>query len=332
MPGPDGPATDPPPPVPVPAAPAVGSERRDGRPPIFIVGLPRSGTTLLATMLDAHHAIDCGPETFFFARLPRDPARLLAPGAWPEPAVDYICSLRLRDSPIHQLYGRTPSQVREALAARPPSLAAMLESLTAARADAAGKQRWAEKTPRHMARVPLIRQTFPDAAIVRVVRDPRAAALSMTRVPFASDSLLVNLYSIERADAAAEPHLRQDRWLLTVRFEDLVRDPTEELRRVCDFVGEPFDERMLSERDATALTAGHEWWKQKASEAPDTSRVEAWKTEMSADDQRAAAVICHDMLVRHGYPGAVEPRATVIVEPDGFVARHEDAARRLALA
>jgi hypothetical protein len=283
-------------------------------------------------MLGAHPHIDCGPETFFFARLPVDHRPLLAPDGWPARATDYVCSLKLRDSPVHELYGRSRAEIHAALAERPPSLAAMLESLTASRAQAVGKRRWAEKTPRHMGRLPSIRGTFPDAAIVRLVRDPRAAALSMTRLPFASDSLLANLYGCERADDAAEPHIRRDPWLLTVRFEALVADPEEELRRVCDFVGEPFDERMLSDRSAAALAASHEWWKAKAVEAPDPSRVDAWRSEMDPEDQRAAAVICHDMLVRHGYPGAVAPKRSVIILPEGFVSREEEATRRLALA
>ncbi len=313
-------------------APPTARRVRDGDSPIFVVGLPRSGTTLLATMLGAHPAIDCGPETFFFARLPADRRPLLDPDGWPGRATDYVCSLKLRDSPVHELYGRSRDEIHAALAEHPPSLAAMLESLTASRARAVGKRRWAEKTPRHMGRLPLLRSTFPDAAIVRVVRDPRAAALSMTTLPFASDSLLANLYGCERADEAAEPHIRRDPWLLTVRFEALLADPGEELRRVCDFVGEPFDERMLNDRSATSLAASHEWWKAKAGEAPDPSRGDAWRSEMDPEDQRAAAVICHDMLVRHGYPGAVAPKRSVVILPDGFVTREEDVTRRLALA
>ncbi|MFN8623183.1 MAG: sulfotransferase, partial [Chloroflexota bacterium] len=116
--------------------------------PIFVVGTPRSGTTLLAAMLGAHPDIDCGPETRFFSWLERaDRPALLDPRTWPGPATDFVLSLRLQDSPVHELFGVTPDQVRAALAARRPSMAAMLESLTATRAAAHGKPRWAEKTP-----------------------------------------------------------------------------------------------------------------------------------------------------------------------------------------
>ncbi|MDQ3553789.1 MAG: sulfotransferase [Chloroflexota bacterium] len=305
-----------------------------GEPPIFIVGLPRSGTTLLASMLAIHPAIDCGPETFFFARLPPDPSRLLDPAGWPERALDYVCGLRLRDAPVHESFGRTRQDVRAFLSARPPSLATMLESLTAARAQAQGKRRWAEKTPRHLGRLALIRRTYPAAAVIRVVRDPRDAAMSMTRLPFASDSLLANLYLCARAEAAATPALERDPRLLTVRYEDLVTGPERELLRVVRFVGESFDPRMLDpQRAPPELAAAHEWWKGKESQPLDLSRVAAWRREMSEQDQRIAAVVCHEMIRRHGYEGAVSPRRSVTIAPDVnlFVAQQENLARALAL-
>lgn len=301
--------------------------------PIFIVGLPRSGTTLLAAMLSAHPAIDCGPETFFFARLPSDPSVLTDGARWPDRALDYVCGLRLRDIPVHELYGRTREDVRAFLAARPPSLAAMLGSLTAARAATRGKRRWAEKTPRHLSEIDLIRRTFPEAALIRVVRDPRDAAMSMTRVPFASDSLLANLYLCARADGAAESRIARDRRSLTVRYEDLVKQPEGEAVRISAFLGEPFDARMLQPRGASAdLAAGHEWWKGKENEPLDHSRVEAWRSEMTAEDQRIAAFICHAMIRRHGYQGALDPRGAVVIAPDvkRFVVEQEALARALA--
>ncbi|MDQ3448500.1 MAG: sulfotransferase, partial [Chloroflexota bacterium] len=256
------------------------------------------------------------------------------PAGWPARAVDYVCGLRLRDVAVHELYGQTREEIRVFLAARSPSLAAMLQSLTAARAAAQGKRRWAEKTPRHLGDLRLIRRTFPEAAVIRVVRDPRDAAMSMTRVPFASDSLLANLYLCARTDAAAEPVIASDPRLLTVRYEDLVNDAEQEVRRITRFLGESFDARMLDPGRAPAdLAAGHEWWKGKENEPLDRSRVEAWRREMSDEDQRIAAVVCHRMLRAHGYEGAITPHATVAIEPDArrFLTDQEATARSLAL-
>ena len=67
--------------------------------PVFVVGGPRSGTTLLAAMLAAHPAFDCGPETHCLSRWarlgPRERARILDARDWPERATRYVCSLTL---------------------------------------------------------------------------------------------------------------------------------------------------------------------------------------------------------------------------------------------
>ena len=260
--------------------------------PIFVVGLPRSGTTLLATMLSSHPRIDCGPETYFFRWLPKDPSPLLDERSWPDAATDFVCDLRPKSEPkVHELFGLTREQVREELGRREPSVAAMLESLTATHARVGGKARWAEKSPGHLTHLPLIRRTYPDAAFVRIVRDPRDTAMSMTRVHWASDSLVVDLYEVAMRDRRFDGPARRDPRLITVRFEDLVTDPEAVLRSICGFVGEKYSGEMLAPKERPATLGGdEEWWKQKAAERPDPSRVGAWQREMDPLDQRAAAV------------------------------------------
>jgi hypothetical protein len=72
--------------------------------PVFVVGGPRSGTTLLSAMLAAHSAFDCGPETHFLSRWSRlgrrERARILDPGDWPRRASAYVTSLSLGKKPI----------------------------------------------------------------------------------------------------------------------------------------------------------------------------------------------------------------------------------------
>ena len=192
-------------------------------------------------MLAAHPAFDCGPETHFLSRWTRlsrrERARILDPADWPLRAGAYVTSLSLGKEPVYPVYGLTAQDVQDWLAARPPSLATMLESLTAQRAYRAGKARWVEKTPRHLEVPELITDTWPHARIVRIVRDPRDAAVSLTKVPFGTPSLLTNLSVLARMNEAAADFYRASPQALTVRYEDLVATPERELRRICDFVG-----------------------------------------------------------------------------------------------
>ena len=73
--------------------------------PIFIVGVPRSGTTLLAAMLNAHKKIACGNETHFFERLTGAiAAHITSRRHWPDRAESYMASLRHMGLSLFEVY------------------------------------------------------------------------------------------------------------------------------------------------------------------------------------------------------------------------------------
>ena len=307
--------------------------------PVFVVGGPRSGTTLLSAMLAAHSAFDCGPETHCLSRWSRlarsERARILDAVDWPRRATAFVTSLSLGKQPIYPMYGLTVEDVRTWLAARPPSLAAVLESLTEQRATRNGALRWVEKTPRHLEVPELIAETWPGARIVRIVRDPRDAAVSLTRVPFGTPSLLTNLSLLARMNEAAAEFYRESRQAMTVRYEDLVAEPEQELRGICDFVGEAYEPGMLEDRSgATGVAAAHEWWKGDATGPIDRSRSGRWAEEMPPDVQHYAALNMGDLLEEHGYgTGAAAARKLAIVPAgDALSSRYDDVLLRLSAA
>lgn len=307
--------------------------------PVFVVGGPRSGTTLLSAMLAAHSSFDCGPETHFLSRWSRlgrsERARILDPADWPRRASAYVGSLSLGKKPIYPMYGLTVEDIRTWLSARPPSLATMLGSLTEQRAQRNGAPRWVEKTPRHLEVPELIIETWPDARIVRIVRDPRDAAVSLTRVPFGTPSLLTNLSVLARMNEAAADFYRDSPQAMTVRYEDLVSSPERELRRICTFVAEAYEPAMLEDRSgATGVAAEHEWWKGDATGPIDRTRSGRWADEMPPEVQRYVALNMGDLLEEHGH-GVAEPAArelAIVPAGDALNARYDDVLLRLAAA
>jgi hypothetical protein len=290
-------------------------------------------------MLAAHPAFDCGPETHCLSRWarlgPRERARILDPADWPARATRYVCSLTLGKRPVHALYGVAEADVRSWLASRPPALASLLGSLTEQRAARAGRPRWVEKTPRHLEVPQLIVATWPGARIVRIVRDPRDAAVSLTRVPFGTQSLLTNLSVLARMNEAGAAFFRSSSQALTLRYEDLVAEPERELRRLCAFVGEPYDPAMIEGRERSGrVAAEHEWWKGDATGPLDRSRVGQWATQMPLDVQHYAALNLGGFLAEHGYGEAVTPRRSVAIVPSGdaLAARYDDVLLRLSAA
>jgi hypothetical protein len=211
----------------------------------------------------------------------------------------------------------------------------MLESLTAQRAGRNGAPRWVEKTPRHLEVPELIVETWPHARIVRIVRDPRDAAVSLTKVPFGTPSLLTNLSVLARMNEAAADFYRESGVALTVRYEDLVATPEPELRRICDFIDVDYEPDMLEDRSsATGVAAEHEWWKGDAIGPLDRSRSGRWTDEMPPAVQHYADINLGPMLKEHGYGEAAAPKRVLAIVPagDAINARYDDVLLALARA
>lgn len=320
--------------------------------PIFIVGLPRSGTTLMAVCLDRHPAIHCGPETHLFPRLGAEGGAALDPARWPDAATDLVVRIaadawtdapaastgpdRLPDQQVAHPAPSMPqpdrARIRAFLAARPPSAAAVMEALVALPAADAGKRRWAEKTPRHLDHLGAIREAWPSAAVIRMVRDPRSRAVSMSRVPFGPGSQVANLLDGLRRDRRAQPQVDADPRLLTVRLEDLQADPEPTLRRVCEFLGEPYDTGMLVASEHAPAVTSTEWWKRSATRPVAPTGSSTWPDMMPEDVQRFASLYCAEQLERHGYGGGRRATSVVTVVPwdEHFIRRNETLALALA--
>lgn len=216
------------------------------KPPIIILGVPRSGTTLLRTMLDAHPAIACGPETPWLVE--HQPATLLG-------------LVRAMQDPQHG-YCKSYNQPPEVLhrAARH-----FLDEVMLAYAHARGKSRWAEKTPNNLLHLDALHQLLPDAKWVWITRDALDVAHSTTTVaahregiaPVYENTLrLTTKQSVPSTPLAAT--LRWVNWNRRIEgflndkpfhhltYESLVCAPQAELRRLCEFIDEPFDPSMLA--------------------------------------------------------------------------------------
>jgi hypothetical protein len=282
--------------------------------PVFVVGAPRSGTTLLAAMLAAHSQMNCGPETHFFRRLAQaDTTALTHASTWPTPALDFVCSIshagfggqerrRLIDK-----YQLAQEQIAAYLSERQPSIRTLLSSVVEQHMVTMGKRRWVEKTPDHIEYLPLIREHFPAARIVRIVRDPRDVAISLTKVPWGTSTLVEGLLVWKRLDDASHDFCATDPLAYTLRYEDLVSTPRAELVRLCRFLGEEFEEAMLdTSQTGKELNSRNVPWKDRASRPVDTSRVAAWRSELTQQQNQLAESVLGDRLSAYGYPRDVE--------------------------
>jgi hypothetical protein len=274
--------------------------------PVFIVGAPRSGTTLLAAMLASHPSFACGPETHFFVKTTAARRRDAVSRYWPDSAVHLLSQIKLEGNSLVDLFGQDSQSLRKELAARTPSEATLLEALTEPFAAQLGKRRWVEKTPNHLLHLGEVLNTFPDAAIVRIVRDPRASAHSMTGLPFASGNFLANCVHWMNWYTHSRDFFLSPGRHITLRYEDLIAHPEAELTRLCAALGERYDRAMLSYQDAARLLqTTPETWKAATVRPLSSAGTQRWRQDVAPDEQHAAALFLKPALDEFGYPEAL---------------------------
>jgi hypothetical protein len=213
--------------------------------PIFILSVPRSGSTLLRTLLDSHPAIACGPETPWLAA--HQPSSVGALHQFlADNSLGYCKNFRMPRQII-------TSAVRQFVA-----------SLMDAYATEKGKRRWAEKTPNNVMYLEFLLELFPDAKFIHLVRDGLDSAISNSiMAPYLQGvSSLFENHMLLGPDCALENNLfnailRWNLWnrridestagktRIRIHYENLVRDPRSTLSAVFDFIEEPFDERVM---------------------------------------------------------------------------------------
>lgn len=204
-----------------------------GQGPIFVIGSGRSGTTLLRMMLCAHPRIYITHEAYFY------PWAALTPRRDGEDFVEgYLRSFGfrwLRLAPETFLHEVPRDLTRE-------RGYVLFEAVMRAKAAQHGKARFGDKTPPHSGHLARIFRDFPDACVVRIIRDPRAVAQSLSRMPWSSGTTLFGAWINEVERRQVAPF--RDR-ILQVRLEDLLARPRDVMGEVLDFVGEPWDDRVL---------------------------------------------------------------------------------------
>ena len=138
----------------------------------FVVGACRSGTTLFHLMLNAHPDLAIPPETHFVIDL------LKAPAGAAQPVEAFL--QRVSSNPFWQDQHVGAEALRQRLTALAPfSMGAALRAFYRLYADNAGKARYGDKTPLHLAYMPQIHALLPEARFIHVIRDGRDVALSM---------------------------------------------------------------------------------------------------------------------------------------------------------
>lgn len=267
--------------------------------PFFIVGCPRSGTTLLRSLLRAHSRLCIPGETHFI------PQFWLAYGDPANGAEAARLAARILRLPRVASWetGLTPADFADVR-----SYSALIDRLFGAVAAQEGKMRWGDKTPHYVRYIPQLAALFPGSRFIHVYRDGRDVALSWLKARiepgnlYKAASFWAGWVRQGRADGARQPLGSY----LEVRYETLLASPETTLRRICEFLGEEFEPAVLAPQWAQSLQVHQPLFGHREAGVISTTQIvpenhDKWRTAMTRKQRALFESAAGDLLAELGY-------------------------------
>lgn len=269
--------------------------------PIFIVGAPRSGTTLLSLMVHAHPRLAMPPETRFLLKVWRDRDRF-GDLSTREQRRALARACVARGTMVRDL-GVGKRALRRRIKQAPPTLGSAFGAVFQAYAELHGKARWGDKRPAYFAEVDVLLRLFPDAQVVHVVRDGRAVVASLKRMRWWDGGSIGAMATWAQAEHCAwrdERRLPADT-VHVLRYESLVEDPRRVLERLCAFLDEDFDEAMLEPHRVSGVVPERKEWHQGLRSSVTLDRRAAWEDGLEPRELGLMETVLRRPLERRGY-------------------------------
>jgi len=237
--------------------------------PYFLVGAERSGSTLLRLMLDSHPNIAFTEEFEYSVEQIQD-------NAFPE-LNDFYDFLE-----TNRPFQGSGFKINKDL-----TYPELIDSFLQKREKR--KQAIAVGATIHFGfkKVLLI---WPNAKFIHLIRDPRNVSPSVIKMGWAHDTYHG---ATKWIDAETEwdkliPEIKSEQYI-TVRFEDLMKDYKSELKKICEFMGEEYTEKMMSYADETEY------------DIPSPIRAQNWRTSLGDRQIQLIETRTHELMQRRGY-------------------------------
>lgn len=281
-------------------------------PYVFVVGCPRSGTTLLQRMINAHPQISITPESHWIPRLIEKP--------WAATAEGTVTRKLIRRLTMHPKFARLRI-CREQLRKLAPKGEALSYPCLVTRildlyAKAQGKPLVGDKTPDYVRTIGLLHNLWPDARFIHLIRDGRDVCLSMREWPKADPkpgnfvtwkqdpvSTAAWWWQLNVQLGRQAGKLLGSKLYYELRYESLVMCPREQCEALFHFLDLPFDEAVLQFH--TEQSDADPGLEKKWAGLPVRSGLRNWQYEMPAQDVERFEAMAGELLDELHYPRAV---------------------------
>ena len=258
----------------------------------FCIGAAKTGTTILARLLDQQPSVGCMWEAYFFQ--PNHNASVLNPDGqgWVKHGLGRSDVERWHELATCETDGTEPL-------ADPSTVRSLVTDVFARFADVVGAKVVGDKWPFYARRLELMLEAFPDAKYVYNVRDPRGVWNSgqTFRERERGDVILDDML---RVDDIVRPHLDDERFSV-VRYEDLIAEPESELSKLGAFLGFRFDPEALEYVAADDPLPDRWGWVAPARGDLNAELTVKWRNEMPEEQQARVAEKTRAFMDRYSY-------------------------------
>ena len=250
------------------------------KPDIFIVGVGRSGTSLLQSMLSSHPRISFIPELQFVQR--------------------YICgkeTFSVKSFQSDPKYNRLIKGDLSHMDSASTTLSKICKLYTKSENTLVGI-----KDPKLLWSIKCIRKKFPKACVIHLVRDPRDVIASRLKAEWSKTKpflLHAFLYEVEMR-RFLRYHKNE---CLTIRYEELIKTPRETLLIVNDYIGVQYSSSQLSFQDAAKklVSSDEVQWKKETFGPLLKENSEKWRTEITQQKLKLIDYVCRGSILYWGY-------------------------------
>ncbi len=248
---------------------------------LFLVGLPRSGTTMLERMLSSHSMIQGGPEPHILTPL----AYL---GVWDKvdkAPYDHILSAEAQKLFVQQL----PNKEKDYWEACRAYCDVLYSRYLQAKGD---KKICLDKTPAYSLVLPFIAKVYPDAKYIILVRHPIATFSSFANSFFDGNYKIAQAHNpiLNRYIPIIAEFLRKKEVdIFHIKYEDLVKNPEVWFEKICGFIGVPYEPEAIEygkKEDEDHKKGLGDPLGVKQYSRPTTASIKKWVEELVSDPEK----------------------------------------------
>ena len=277
--------------------------------PIFVVGVDRSGTTLLNMMLDAH------PDMFityeqrtiirFYEKLDQYGDLTVEKNS-----LNLINDI-LDDDNVKLNFPK--AKIADFKLSECQSFADIIKNLYATVLRDQGKLIWGDKDPIYTQHIEVLNEIFPNAKFIHLIRDGRDVALSLITKKWGPTTFTNAIRYWEKTILMTRRLLKMlnSNQTIELRYEDLVYCPEENLRNLCLFLSIEYNSKMLSSysekaQDNSQIKTRISSVHNNILDRPNTAQTYKWKNDLNSIDQAIAWEYAGEELKHFGYDSGRE--------------------------